>query len=41
MHHRGSCVLRVCFAQFVFDFDAVKAQCAEDRSFAIEMLVRR
>jgi hypothetical protein len=34
-------VLRVCFAQFVFDFDAVKAQCAEDRSFAIEMLVRR
>jgi len=25
----------------VFDFNAVKAQCAEDRSFAIEMLVRR
>ena len=34
-------LLRVRFAQFVFDFDAVKAQCAEDRSFALEMLVRR
>jgi len=25
----------------VFDFNTVKAQCAEDRSFALEMLVRR
>ena len=34
-------VLRVRLAQFVFDFDAVKAQCGEDSSFALERLVRR
>ena len=33
--------LSVCFAQFVFDFDAVKALLGDDRSFALEILVRR
>ena len=32
--------LSVCFAQFVFDFDAVKALLGDDRSFALEILVR-
>eukprot|EP00964_Phaeocystis_antarctica_P096394 scaffold62695_cov70-Phaeocystis_antarctica.AAC.1 len=30
--------LSVCFAQFVFDFDAVKALLGDDRSFALEIL---
>jgi hypothetical protein len=29
-----------CFAQFVFDFDTVKALLGDDRSFALEILVR-
>ena len=28
-----------CLAQFVFDFDAVKALLGDDRSFALEILV--
>ena len=32
-------LLRVRFAQFVFDFDAIKALLGDDRSFALEILV--